>query len=709
MPCRLACRVAALLVLATMGHATSALAAEPIKPDPARGDRMLAEYFRLETARLSDACLAEVKTLKDWQANRGEYRRQLFDMLGLDPLPERTDLAAVVTGKVEEEEFLVERVHFQSRPQLYVTGNLYLPKTIDKPLPAVLYVCGHSMQKKDGVSYGNKVGYQHHGAWLARHGYVCLTIDSLQLGEIEGIHHGTHRYGMWWWLNRGYTPAGVEAWNCIRALDYLQARPEVDGERLGVTGRSGGGAYSWWVATLDDRIQAAVPVAGVTDLTNHVVDGCVEGHCDCMYINNTYRWDYPLVAALVAPRPLLISNTDRDPIFPLDGVVRTYYQARRIYELAGAADKLAFNIAAGPHKDTQELQVHAFRWLDAHLRGDSRLLEKPAVPFFQPEQLRVFKELPADQINTRIHETFVPAAPPPAVPADQAEWESARKAWIAGLEQKTFRAWPAKPGALNLKPAFTAERHGVRLAAYDFTSQGPFELRLYVAQRAGLPKADLVVLNVLDETDWSEFLATYRPAFADELKDETLPEADEKSFEETRRMFANFPWAMAYVAPRGIGPTAWNPDDRKQTQIRRRYMLLGQTLDGMRVWDARRSIQAVREAPLMKDVPLWLQAERQMAGIALYASLFERDVARLDLHDLPANHRHGPILLNVNRVLEMPQAVAMAAERSRVVLYQPEEAGWEYPQAVAKALEWDAKKLQIRTPAKEKEKQNKTP
>ena len=69
-------------------------------------------------------------------------------------------------------------------------------------------------------------------------------IDTLQLGEIEGLHHGTYHKGMFWWCSRGYTPAGVEAWNGIRALDYLQSRQEVDGERLGVTGRSGGGAYS---------------------------------------------------------------------------------------------------------------------------------------------------------------------------------------------------------------------------------------------------------------------------------------------------------------------------------------------------------------------------------------------------------------------------------------------------------------------------------
>ncbi len=232
-------REAWLGVLAILAF-SAVFASEEPKLDTSRGDRMIAEYFRLETQKLQDACLTDVKDLADWKAKREEFRRQLLEMLGLDPWPERTDLHATVTGRTEHEEFVVEKLHFQSRPGLYVTGNLYVPRNLQGRAPAILYVCGHGALKKDGVSFGNKVSYQHHGGWFARNGYVCLTIDTLQMGEIEGIHHGTYRYKMWWWLNRGYTPAGVEAWNCVRALDYLQTRPEVDPERLGVTGRSGG-------------------------------------------------------------------------------------------------------------------------------------------------------------------------------------------------------------------------------------------------------------------------------------------------------------------------------------------------------------------------------------------------------------------------------------------------------------------------------------
>ena len=152
-------------------------------------------------------------------------------MLGLWPLPERTPLQPVITGIIEREEgFRVEKLHFQSRPHLYVTGNLYLPKNgqAGAKLPAVLYVCGHSGRGRDG----NKTAFQQHGMWFATHGYACLLIDTLQLGEIAAIHHGTYRENRWWWQARGYTPAAVECWNGIRAIDYLQARPEVDPDQI---------------------------------------------------------------------------------------------------------------------------------------------------------------------------------------------------------------------------------------------------------------------------------------------------------------------------------------------------------------------------------------------------------------------------------------------------------------------------------------------
>jgi dienelactone hydrolase len=670
--------------------------------DTTRGDEMLDAYFRAETNRVATRSLAVIRTLDDWMARKDRARQELFEMLGLDPLPERTPLNQVVTGKAEHDLFTVEKLHFQSRPGLYVTGNLYVPKERKGKLPTILYVCGHGRVKKNGVSYGNKTHYQHHGAWFARNGYVCLTIDTLQLGEIEGLHHGTHREGMWWWNARGYTSAGVEAWNCVRALDYLETRPEVDADRIGVTGRSGGGAYSWWISALDERVKVSVPVAGITNLKNLVVDDCVEGHCDCMFQVNTYGWGFAEIAALVAPRPLLIANTDKDRIFPLDGVYDVFTKVRRIYDLYGATDKLGLQITEGPHKDTQELRVHACHWFNRFLKGEDPLIEIAAVKLFEPEELKVFDKLPDDQINTQIQETFTMKAAIPEQPQSASEFTAQRSTIIDQLKQKCFRGWPAEADDLNVERVFSATSVNTQFTAYDFTSQQDVRLRLYVAHRAGLDPSELelVVLNALDEKGWTEFLATMRVGFANELAAEVLPEPDEEAFRLNDRMFSSHKWGMAYVAPRGIGPTRWTSDGRERVHIRRRFMLLGQTLDGMRVWDVRRALQSTRALPELQNVPCWMQGEREMAGIVLYASLFEPDVARLDLWQLSHTHRNGPTFLNVLRVLDIPQAVALAAERSKVRIYQqkndPDQSVWDYPQSVARGLGWDEKQIVVR-------------
>jgi dienelactone hydrolase len=658
---------------------------------------MLAKYFQAETAKLSERCLKDVKTLEEWKSKRLIYRKQLFEMLGLEPLPEKTDLKPVITDRVEHDEFIVAKLHYQSMPGLYVTGNLYIPKDIDEPLPAILYVCGHGRIKKNGVSYGNKASYQHHPAWFARNGYVCLIIDTLQLGEIEGIHHGTYRYDMWWWNSRGYTSAGVETWNCIRALDYLETRKEVDKERIGVTGRSGGGAYSWWIAALDERIKAAVPVAGMTDLRNHVVDGCVEGHCDCMYIVNTYRWDYPVVAALVAPRPLLISNSDKDTIFPLDGVVRVHKRVREIYRLYGAEDKLGLHITEGPHKDTQELRIHAFVWFNRFLKGENPLIDTPAVPFFKPEQLKVFDELPADEINTRIQESFVPKAAEPSVPESAEEWTRQRKAWMKALRSKSFRGWPkpAEVVRLDVERVFSARNGDIHLTAYEFTSQPNVRLRLYLTSRGGLNESETLLLNLLDEKSWKGWQHVMRVVFENKLNGQEPAENEKNALGDFMKVFRSENEAVAYIAPRGIGPDAWNKDERKQVQIRRRFMLLGQTVDGMRVWDVRRAIQALRTLESTEETPIILKSTGNMAGIALYASLFEPGIVGLDLWNLPTTHRDGPTFLNVMRYLDVPQAAAMAAERSRVRLYQKDRFGWHFPRAVARSLGWSKDRFWI--------------
>ena len=295
-------------------------------------------------------------------------------------------------------------------------------------------------------------------------------------------------------------------------------------------------------------------------------------------------------------------------------------------------------------------------------------------------------------------------AEPPAVPKNKAEWDAYRKKTLSTLREHVFRGWPNKSGARPMKKVVDLEVDGIRLVAYAFVAQEPWSLRLFVAHRKGLPRKnlDLVVLNVLDEKGWGEFAATYGTSYPKAFEGlGKLPKPDREAFEKERNMFKSQSWAMAYLAPRGIGPTAWSGDARKQNHIRRRFYLLGQTLDGMRVHDVVRSTQALRKVDGLAETPLWLQAHGHMAANLLYASLHIPEVTRLDLHDLPVTHMEGPAYLQVLRHLDLPQAMALAAEHSQVVLYQPEAKYDPFPGKVAEALAFGKKAFSVRKSLKE--------
>lgn len=637
--------------------------------------KVLESYFRTQTDWVTANTFSEIKSLQDWSERRQVYQQQLMSMLGLDPLPKKTDLSPVITGTETHEGVVAEKLHFQSSPGLYVTANLYRPEKQTKPLPAILYVCGHGRVKENGVSLGNKTHYHHHGAWFARNGYVCLTIDTIQLGEIEGTHHGTHHLGMWWWNSRGYTPAGVEAWNCMRALDYLETRDEVDADRMGVTGRSGGGAYSWWIAAIDERIKVAVPVAGITSMQNYVADHCVEGHCDCMFMLNTQRWDFPMVAALVAPRPLLIANSDKDRIFPLDGVVDVYQKTKQIYELYGAEDKLGLHLTEGPHKDTQELRVGAFRWLNRFLKQDEALLQSVATSWFEKPDLKVFNAVPTDERVTTIHETFVPQAAPQQIDKLSAEQQ---QQLINQIRQQCFNGWPHASEVSQQKRTAPVKVYDIakesRVCRIEHVSQDPFQLTHVCLGMGGSEADQPVTLMVLSHQDWLQLLPRLKdlepklvqrlalPASQTEAHPDGQPDTQKtKLVTEFDRLLETRP--VVLLLARDVGPTRWTEDLKLRTHIHRRFMLLGQTPTAMQVYDILESIKALRGLPEFSERRFELTASGDAALIAACAALFNPDIQSLALEQFPRDYADAPDIPNLARVIRLPDLKRLAEQQ----------------------------------------------
>ncbi|MBL8290901.1 MAG: acetylxylan esterase, partial [Bryobacterales bacterium] len=351
----------------------------PLDAAPARlfGDVMFEKYLAHEVAALRDRFLGGAASLAEWKDKRAQLRQEFLDMIGLSPLPEKTPLHVTITGSIERDDFVVDKLHYQSRPGLYVTANLWRPRVVKERLPAVLLFVGHYDRGRNG----HKTFMQDQGKWFARNGYVCLIMDSLTRGELPGVHHGLYARApqpggeRLWWISRGYHPAGVECWNAIRGIDLLTSRPEVDASRIGATGLSGGGAVTFWIAAVDDRVKVAAAHSGLTDWECLVLDRMLRLHCDCMIPYNTHGWELTTVGALIAPTPFLFVNCDDDLGFPMAANRRIADRLKKAYQLYNRADHFEEYVTHGPvgaHSYTPDSRRAIFQWINRHLKKDSR-------------------------------------------------------------------------------------------------------------------------------------------------------------------------------------------------------------------------------------------------------------------------------------------------------------------------------------------------
>jgi dienelactone hydrolase len=512
-------------------------------------------------------------------------------------------------------------------PRLYVTGNLYRPARVEQGqrLPAVFYVCGHSNCGRNG----NKAAYQSHGIWFARHGHVCLVVDTLQLGEIAAIHHGTYREGRWWWHSRGYTPAGVECLNGMRGIDYLISRPDVDPERIAVTGISGGGAATFWIAAADERVKVAVPVSGMADLMSYVPNRVINGHCDCMFLYNTFRWPWTRIAALIAPRPMLFTNSDQDNIFPMDANRRVINELERIYSLYGAGDLVDSFVSIGGHAYRQDIRQAAYRFINMHLKNDARVVTDSEVDLvtgpenkrqypIAAEKLRVFpqdSDVPRDQLNTTIDLHFVPLAQ--VQPPKPGAYEAWRTPLLAELRRVAFGYFPERIPAAQGEGEWLTSEPGIRV---HLTRMEPFDAN---------EKARLVMM--VRDPDWKGL-----------------------DLGMTHRVYL--------CAPRGVDQTRWTQKN-PPNYVERSHVLLGRTVDAGRVWDIIASARCLHAR--YPDVPLYVAGRGPGAVLAAYAALLEPDIAGVMAVNPPSSHMDdkAPQFLNVLRVCDVPDVFGMLAPR----------------------------------------------
>lgn len=303
-----------------------------------------------------------------WEQDRPELHRQFMKSLGLDPMPERGDLGAFETGRFQGVGYTGKKLAYQLLPDCWGSAHFYRPAGLPEETltPAVLYTCGHG---EIGV-----VGLQDHAIAWARRGYSCLIFDTIEQHDNPGEHHGinlgqTPRTPEW--IAMGYSAAGGEVFNGLRALDLLLEQPGVDAKRVGVTGISGGGSQSFFLAIADHRLAAVATVAGVSDPAYAIPNLQVQQHCDCIYLRNVFGRDIAEYAALIAPRALLYCFARHDTLFTPEEFRDLHQRTQARFESLNCGDHCALQEYDGPHGYNESGTTDAIHdWFDRHVAGE---------------------------------------------------------------------------------------------------------------------------------------------------------------------------------------------------------------------------------------------------------------------------------------------------------------------------------------------------
>lgn len=315
-------------------------------------------------------------TLAEWEKRAAAIRQHILVCAGLWPLPAKTPLKAQIFGRIEREGYAVEKVFFESLPGFFVCGNLYRPLG-EGPFPAVACPHGHWPRGRlENTELGSIAGRCIN---FARQGLVAFSYDMVGYNDSDQLVHreiGGRREALW-----GLGALSLQLWNSIRAIDLLASLADVQAERIGCTGASGGGTQTFLLMAVDERIKAAAPV--------NMVSAFMQGGCRCenqghlrLDINNVE------IASCMAPRPLLLVSCTGDWTANTPEV--EFPAVRAIYGLYGAQDQVSAVQIDAPHNYNQPSREAVYAFFKCHLLGGQGRVAEQAFAVERDEDLLVF-------------------------------------------------------------------------------------------------------------------------------------------------------------------------------------------------------------------------------------------------------------------------------------------------------------------------------
>jgi dienelactone hydrolase len=297
------------------------------------------------------------RSLAEWESRKAHLRKQILAAAGLLPMPAKTPLHPVIFGRMEREGYSIENVYLESLPGYYVCGNLYRPLGGSGKHPGALLTQGHwtygRLENQPNASAPTL------GASMALQGYVAFSYDMTGYNDMVQTPHafGGPREQLW-----SFGPLGLQLWNSIRALDFLESLADVDAAKIAMTGASGGGTQTFLLTAIDERVRYSAPV--------NMVSAYMQGGDFCENAPGL-RFDTSNleIAAMMAPRPMLLVSASGD--WTSHVPAEESPAIRKIYELYGQAGAVENVHVDAPHNYNKESRAAVYRFFGKHVLGRS--------------------------------------------------------------------------------------------------------------------------------------------------------------------------------------------------------------------------------------------------------------------------------------------------------------------------------------------------
>jgi cephalosporin-C deacetylase-like acetyl esterase len=609
-------------------------------------------------------------TIEDVNRRRAYLRERMLDDLG--GFPERTPLNARVVGVLQRSEYKIEKVIFESQPHFYVTASLYLPTTGHPPYPAILFPLGHEPGGKTNPTWQQMLGS------LATKGFVALTWDPIGQGERLQIYDEDLRESKVGDSTTEHTVLGTQClligdhlarytiWDGIRALDYLLSRPEVDPTRVGLTGNSGGGTHTAYIAALDDRIRVAAPSCYITSwrLMLHTIGPQDAEQTFPFWLQDGL--DYADYLYAFAPKPYLLLSAIRD-FFPIAGARETFAEATRVYSAIGAKEELGMFEADDGHGYNQPRRLAAYEWFGRLLKGLDDKDPEPQIEMATPEELRC---TPTGQVSTSLGGETVFTLNQKRLERLKANRRTSTVELPRKVQELIHYEPPSRPS--QVKPYGTISRSGYHIEKLTYESESGIIIPslLFVPDRGDDRKPAVVLVS------------------GDGKKASALD----------AEQLVTSGMVVLSIDARGFGETQVNTDLNSKEfghyfgdfRDAMTALLVGKTMVGMRALDIMRAVDLLSARPGIDREKIYAYGKKGGAVPALYAAVLDHRIRKVVLEGMLSsydsvveNKIHRQVLESVVpsalKFYDLPDLVATLAPRRISIVSGTDPLGHDLP------------------------------